>query len=229
MVEWDLRGQPAYTQRTLPHPCVNLAFDAGKTAIFGVVSGSFDYTLQERGRVFGLRFRPGAFRGLLGRPVSSITDTTISLAAVFGCDDAEAERSVLAATDDAGLVAGVEALLRPSLPPPDAKVEEIGAILRLAEQDRELTRVDDLARGAGMSKRALQALFHDYVGVSPKWVLRRYRLHEAADRLSSDGHVDLAGLAQALGYFDQAHFTADFQALIGKPPAAYRSSGLAPA
>lgn len=227
IVEWDLRGQPPYTQRTLPYPCVNLAFDAGRTAIFGVVTGSFEYTLQQSGRVFGLRFRPGAFRGFLGRSVSSITDRTISLAAAFGCEDAAVERSVLGAADDTGMIAAVESMLLPRLPAPDPKVEQIAAILRLAEQDRELTRVDDLAARAGMGKRTLQALFNEYVGVSPKWALRRYRLHEAADRLANDAHIDLAAMAQGLGYFDQAHFTADFQALIGKPPAEYRLAAMA--
>ena len=36
--------------------------------------------------------------------------------------------------------------------------------------------------------------------------------------------VDLVTLAQALGYYDQAHFTTDFEKLVGKPPAAYRRS-----
>jgi AraC-like DNA-binding protein len=227
IVEWDLRGHPAYTQRTLPYPCVNLAFDAGKTAIFGVMTGSFEYTLKDRGKVFGLRFRPGAFRAFLGKSVSSITDSMIALAPVFGCDDTEAERSVFAAPDDAGMIAAAETLLRPSLPSADPKVAQIAAILKMAEQHRELTRVDDLAARAGLAKRTLQALFAEYVGVSPKWVIRRYRLHEAADRMAHDPEVDLAAIAQALGYFDQAHFTSDFQALIGKPPAEYRRTAKA--
>ncbi|MFP3562466.1 AraC family transcriptional regulator, partial [Paraburkholderia sp. SIMBA_049] len=34
--------------------------------------------------------------------------------------------------------------------------------------------------------------------------------------------VDLAELAHALGYFDQAHFTRGFRKLVGKAPAEYR-------
>lgn len=70
--------------------------------------------------------------------------------------------------------------------------------------------------------RALQRLFSDYVGVSPKWVIRRLRLHQAAFRLASAEAFDLARLAQELGYFDQAHFTRDFTNLVGRPPAQYR-------
>src|SRR5579863_5225180 len=64
IVAWDLSGQAPYVQRTLPYPCVNLVFDAGRTAIFGVVRGAFDYRLENRGRVLGVRFLPGGFRGL---------------------------------------------------------------------------------------------------------------------------------------------------------------------
>jgi AraC-like DNA-binding protein len=70
--------------------------------------------------------------------------------------------------------------------------------------------------------RSLQQLFSEYVGVSPKWVIRRFRLHEAADSLAGGDEPDLAALAQRLGYFDQAHFTSDFRKLVGQTPADYR-------
>jgi AraC-like DNA-binding protein len=71
-----------------------------------------------------------------------------------------------------------------------------------------------------MPKRGLQRLFREYVGVSPKWVIQRYRLFEAAERLSA-GEVDDAQLARELGYFDQAHFIRDFKAVVGRSPQAF--------
>jgi len=222
LVEWDLRGKPAHTQRTLPYPCVHLVFDTGRTAIFGVTRGAFDYTLQGAGRVLGLRFRAGAFRAWLGRPVHTLTDRTLAWHELFEGDVGEAEREVLGAAGDAAMVEAAEALLRRRMPAADPQVEVIGRILKIAEDDRSLTRADQLAERAGMSLRALQHLFSDYVGVSPKWVIRRYRLHDAAHRLASGEAPDLAELAQQLGFFDQAHFTRDFHTLVGKPPAEYR-------
>jgi len=226
LVAWDLRDKPAYTQRTLPYPCVNLVFDAGRTAVFGVVRGAFDYTLAGKGCALGLRFRPGAFRALLGRPVHTITDRVLPLPAVFAGvrEDAVAgiERNVLDAGDDAAMVGAAAAFLRTRLPAPDARVEALQAILAQASGDPLLTRVEWLAERAGMSVRALQQLFSDYVGVSPKWVIRRYRLHEAADRLAGGEAIDMAQLAHSLGYYDQAHFTHDFQRLVGLPPQSYR-------
>ena len=57
--------------------------------------------------------------------------------------------------------------------------------------------------------------------MGPKWVIRRYRMHEAAARVADGEEVDWAGLAGALGYADQAHFTRDFTATIGMSPARY--------
>jgi AraC-like DNA-binding protein len=72
-----------------------------------------------------------------------------------------------------------------------------------------------------MGKRTLQRLFSQYVGVSPKWVIKRYRLHEAADQLGAGEVVDWAKLAVDLGYFDQAHFIKDFKTIVGQTPAEY--------
>ena len=80
-----------------------------------------------------------------------------------------------------------------------------------------------LAEASGLPERRLQRMFADYVGVSPKWVMRRARLHEAALRVEADGPaaVDWAALAADLGYADQAHLTRDFTATIGVPPTRY--------
>ncbi|OMG71282.1 AraC family transcriptional regulator [Burkholderia ubonensis] len=222
IVEWDLRDQPPYVQRTLPYPCVNLVFDRRQTGIFGVVSGAFETTLAEAGRVIGLRFRPGAFRAFFGKPVHLLTDKVLPVSTLLDCSDAEAEDVVLGAQDDAGMVSAAESLLLRVLPRPDPQVERIHAILQMLQQDIGLTQVRDLAERAGLGERTLQQLFADYVGVSPKWVICRYRLHEAADKLASGEPIDLTELAHALGYFDQAHFTRDFRKLVGKAPAEYR-------
>ena len=69
--------------------------------------------------------------------------------------------------------------------------------------------------------RALQRLFREYVGVSPKWVINRYRLHEALEQIAAGGAIDWSALALDLGYFDQAHFIRDFRRLVGVSPGAY--------
>lgn len=222
IVEWDLRDQPPYVQRTMPYPCVNVVFDAARTGVFGVPSGAFDYELRQTGKVLGLRFRAGAFRAFLGRPVHTITDQVLPLSSVFPWDGVLTERAVLSGRDDVEMIAAATTLLSPVLPPADPQVERIAAILRIVEQSPGLTRVEKLAARAGIGLRSMQQLFSEYVGVSPKWVIRRFRLHEAARQLAGGKAVDLTDLALSLGYYDQAHFTSDFHKLVGHSPAQYQ-------
>lgn len=229
LVAWQLPAGVVHVQRTLPSPCIHVVFDSGASGVFGVMTGDFAYTLRDSGRVLGTRFRPGAFRGFLGRPAQSITDQQLPLSALFHCDDAEAERSVLDAPDDAAMVAAASVIIRRALPVVDPQIRRIASIFDTIKQQPDITQVRQLADVHGISVRRLQMLFREYVGASPKWVIRRNRLLDAADQLANGADVDLATLAQALGYYDQAHFTSDFEKLVGKPPADYRRSCKQPA
>jgi AraC-like DNA-binding protein len=73
-----------------------------------------------------------------------------------------------------------------------------------------------------MGKRSLQRIFSEYVGQSPKWVIQRYRLHEAIERFRSGDVLDWAQIALDLGYFDQAHLINDFKAMVGYTPTQYQ-------
>ncbi|HEX6673711.1 MAG TPA: helix-turn-helix domain-containing protein [Actinomycetes bacterium] len=221
-VRWDLRGRDPYTQHTLPHPAVHLVADRGRSGIFGVTSGRFARELQGRGWAFGVRFRPAGFHPFLGAPLATLTDRTVAVADVLGRDGGALVERLLSLGEEAPMVAAAEAFLRGRLPPADPQVVAVNRIVDQVVVDRAITKVDHLVERTGMGKRRLQRLFAEYVGVSPKWVIQRYRLHEAVERLAADlGDLDLASLARELGYFDQAHFVKDFKALVGRPPARY--------
>jgi AraC-like DNA-binding protein len=67
----------------------------------------------------------------------------------------------------------------------------------------------------------LQRLFAEHVGCPPKWAIRIYRLNDAAQRITTEGKPDYAGLAVRLGYSDQSHFIRDFRTVTGQSPAGY--------
>jgi len=89
---------------------------------------------------------------------------------------------------------------------------------------REITKVDDIVSRLNPNKRTVQRLFKQYVGVSPKWVIKRYRLHEVAERLAGSEVVDWPEIVLELGYSDQAHFIKDFKTIVGRTPAEYAKS-----
>ncbi len=221
IVTWDLRDQEPYIQETLPHPCVNLVIEEGTSGIFGVVKSKFSRLLEHKGRVFGVKFRPGAFYPFVKSPVSTLTDSSLSLCDAFGIDGRVLEEAILAHEDESTMVELAENFMRARLPERDAYVELINQIVDRIIADREITRVDDVVSRFNLNKRTLQRLFRQYVGVSPKWVIQRYRLHEAAQQLAGGDVMNCAKIAVDLGYFDQAHFIKDFKTIVGRTPAEY--------
>ncbi len=82
-------------------------------------------------------------------------------------------------------------------------------------------RVEHLAAMHHVAPRTLQRLFRRYVGVGPKWVLKRLRIHEAASRLAAASPPRWTELALDLGYYDHAHFIREFRLVVGRSPAEY--------
>ncbi len=221
IIRWDIRGQPPYRQETLPYPNVHLVFERGNSRIVGVMTGKFGYLLKDKGQVFGIKFRPGAFYPFVETDVAAFTDKSLALSEVFGAEIDALVEPMLTLEDDAALVTLAEDFLRDRLPDTDGTVGLIDALVECIRLDRAITKVDDLVARTGINKRTLQRLFHQYVGVSPKWVIQRFRLHEATEHLDEDTAVAGARLAAELGYFDQAHFIKDFKGLVGRSPAEY--------
>ncbi|MFJ9729057.1 DUF6597 domain-containing transcriptional factor [Streptomyces sp. NPDC101209] len=227
LIDWDL-PEP-YVSHVVPHPAVHIVFQCFEgqepfVEVAGVQHGLFVQKLEGRGRVCGIKFRPGAFRPFAPQaPVSRWTGRRVHSPEVFPDADLAA---VLAPEDEAARVAALDAFLLALGPRPDPQADLAAALVERARTDRGIRRVTELARTEGMSVRLLQRLFAGYVGVGPKWVILRYRIHEALEHAETADRIDWATLAADLGYADQAHLVRDFTATVGVPPAAYAAHGL---
>ncbi|MBO4254287.1 helix-turn-helix domain-containing protein [Streptomyces griseorubiginosus] len=226
LIDWDL-PEP-YVSHVVPHPAVHVVFQHFEgqepfVEIAGVQHGLFTQKLEGRGRVCGIKFRPGRFRAFApDRPVSAWTGRRVRSPEVLPDADLAA---VLAPDDETARVAALDAFLLARDPRPDPQAELAAALVERARTDRSIRRVTELARTEGMSVRLLQRLFAAHVGVGPKWVILRYRIHEALERAESSDKLDWATLAADLGYADQAHLVRDFTATVGVPPTAYAAQG----
>ncbi|WP_316758861.1 helix-turn-helix transcriptional regulator [Streptomyces herbicida] len=221
LIDWELT-QP-YASHVVPHPSVNIVFQRFEgqepfAEVAGIGLGLFTQKLEGKGRVCGIQFRPGGYRPFSpDRPVSEWTGKRIRLA---GTDPAP----VLTPDDEDARVAALDTYLLSLGPRPDPQADLAMTLVDRIRTDRTIRRVTDFARSEGMSVRLLQRLFAAYVGVGPKWVILRYRIHEALEHAETDRAVDWAALAADLGYADQAHLVRDFTATVGVPPTAYATN-----
>jgi transcriptional regulator GlxA family with amidase domain len=88
----------------------------------------------------------------------------------------------------------------------------------------EIPRVQELAHGAGLSRRRFSQLFREQIGLTPKLYCRLQRFQNTLKVIASDASVDWAQLALSAGYSDQAHLAHEFHDFAGLSPSAYLAS-----
>jgi len=231
-VEWRV-PVPRQVQ-TLPHPSVHLVFETPRhgAELAGVHTRRFERELAGHGRVFGIKFRPACSGALLPGDATRWTDARVPLSRLPLDIDALSTTLVAPHLDLPSAIALAEAWLGPRLRPLPVHAVVLRDLVERMAVDHELLRVEQAASAVGWDVRTLQRRCLRHVGVSPKWLIRRYRLMEAAERLRAvaGGREDLApsrwrdtlaGLAADLGYCDQSHFSRDFAACVGLSPSRY--------
>lgn len=219
-VRWERGGLPAHTAQTLPHPCVHWTFEHGQARIGGVHSRMWTRELGARGEVLGIKFRPAGFRPWFGRPLHLLRDRELPADQVLG---ALASRMTDAIGAGAPLERSqrLEAVLLAHCPVVPESVRAVNALVAQLADDRSVLRADSLAHASDATLRGLQRRLRDHVGVGPKWIIARYRLHEVLERLRA-GASDLSALAADLGFADAAHLSRDFRRIVGMRLSDYR-------
>lgn len=221
MGRWDLPPDAPHVTELLGDPAMHVVFERGSSRVVGVWTRLWRRTLEGRGLVRALKLRPGAARALFAQPAHDFTNRVVPLASVFEGVPALEDR-VLAPIDEDEAFAVVEGWIRAErVHTPSVETLRAIACVEHVTKDAALGRVEALARVTEMGVRELQRLFREHVGASPKHVIRRVRLQEAALRIEKGELVTLADLAAELGYADQAHLARDFKLATGRSPSAF--------
>lgn len=221
---WSVPPGQEAPQKVLQYPNSLIVVAQDYARFYGVVAGLSTTTLTGDGWAVGVACAPAAGHLLAGRPMAEFTDRAVDVGEVLG--DAgriltDRVRTAMA-HDPAAPTAHAEAIaaftdaLRPRLPVDD-EGELVNRLVAFVESRGDVTRVAQVCDEFGLSERALQRLVHRRIGLTPKWLIQRRRLQEAAERLRTSG-TSLADVAAALGYADQPHFSRDFSSVTGMTP-----------
>ena len=232
-LRWDLPEGESFATQVLPHPTCSLTVELGShrragripgdaVTVTGVVTTRFDVETRGSGRVVGVKFRPGGLAALTGLPASVWTDRVVPAVDVLDGELSAALADPDLVADPTAWVRRAEAGLAALPRSADRRYDQLIAIVADMLDDGSLLTVAEVAARHGVTTRTLQRLFHDYVGVGPKWVLDRYRMHDLVTELDEGYDGTMTDLAHRYGWYDQSHFTRDFTALIGVPPLKYR-------
>jgi AraC-like DNA-binding protein len=240
-VRWDLPEGSTHHQRVLNHPAGHISvgtiddtgvpLEPAAGRVYPMLTGVGERRLSGHGWTVAARTTTGGTGVFIDRPVRAVVDEQIELVAAVPGIDASVVADVTAYESDPAAAAdrlhtGLADVVAQRA---EAQIREARFVAAIAEQietDRTIVRTEELAGTAGVSVRSLQRLFDTHVGVSPSFVIRRWRLIEAAEAARtafSDGTEwqGWADVAARLSYADQAHLARDFRRHLGTTPSAY--------
>jgi AraC-like DNA-binding protein len=180
---------------------------------------------QRRGQAgVQLAVHPLASRALFGMPSAELSDSDYDGSSVLGRRGIELRERVSAAghwRDVFGLIAEylVDARTRRDR---STVRPEVAYAWHLLQRSRGLAPVSAVAERVDLSARHLTTLFQREVGWPPKTVAMLMRFEHATARIAESvrrrAPVDLAAVAVAAGYSDQAHLSREFVRFAGAPP-----------
>lgn len=187
-VSWEIPEGESFKQKVVREPKADIYFDFGKKKWFisEISKSLFEIDLEGKGRVFGIKLRPG-------------TQWIIR--------DSYKDFPLIPEKLDRTRELVDKHLL--SLELIDNKeISKVNEIIDLISKDYQMFKFDNT------SGRKIQRLFKKYIGLSIKWIITRYRVMDAI-KLSKEKPCSWSDLAFKLGYSDQSHLSREFKANTG--------------
>lgn len=236
-----LTGVPRHRRLNVPpmpsaHLMINLAgpvrlYDSAPAVPPAVLAGGWfmgvwsrRFTIEHHApvRLVGVHFKPWGISPFVDVPLTELRDRWVPADAVWGQSFDRLRDRIAGAMTTGEMLQIVEAELRSRLPvAPSCGLELVDHTAGRIEASWGAVPVGALSDGAGVSGNHLAAQFKAHVGLTPKRVARIYRFARLILSVDARYPVDWSRLAQAAGYFDQAHFSKEFKDFTGHTPTAY--------
>lgn len=174
-----------------------------------------------------VRFRSGALRHFCPLPLAALRDEVIAAGDIWGAEGrAIAEQVALAAGHTERLALLLD-WLAACLQRHGKRQPALEHAVRALYYSHRTVRIDALADSLGLSRRQLERLFCQHIGLTPKRFQRTARFHLTVRDLLLGAPPDTLVTALDHGFYDQAHFIHDFEHFVGEPPLRFLQ-GMAP-
>ena len=172
-------------------------------------------------QILNVSFKPGGAYPFLRLPLSELQNQMVSLDAIWGPFATEIrERLYAAATTETRFAVLERSLLaRLCEVPPGHKVVQY-AVAEIARRHGALS-IGALSDLIGISQKHLIAQFKRLVGGTPKELARLYRFKHVLQNIDSMQRAAWMLIARRSHYYDQSHFSKDFESFTGHNPAEY--------
>jgi AraC-like DNA-binding protein len=191
----------------------------------GFVAGLHDtYALTETGGAqagMQIDLTPVGAHLLLGLPMDELAQRVVTLEELFGVDGLLLREAMAEAPGWLERFALVDDFLLGLLDDARSPVPSVTRALHRLHESGGTVPVGAVAAEIGCSRRHLISRFREQVGVTPKLLARIMRFQRVVALVDARTSMGWAEIAQACGYYDQAHMIRDFNQFAGGPPSEF--------
>jgi len=183
---------------------------------------TIESTATETGTI-GIELTPKGLYHLFRLRMHEITDRIVSFEEVFGSLGAKLQQIISEAEDPKAKLMLLQAALTQLLQENEKEYSLLDHALDLLEETHGMIRVQELEAHLGYTRRYLDRLFQEHVGVSPKSLARILRFQEWYQRWTQQQSPTFSSTHVYASYYDQSHFIQEFKRFTGFTPQNYQA------
>lgn len=209
----------------IPDGCVDILFDCDSShpsaEVYGTPLEASSIDLAAGHRYFGVRFTAGLMPDFLATSAQELVSTKQTLLDI-NPDTNQLFEQIINAKNFAQQVTSFEQFY-------DNQVARkcsatTAQVMQSIYANNGNIKIQDMEALTGYTRRTIQRLFVDDVGVTPKLFSRIVRCQSAVYNINHSDNIELSDLAFSLGFSDQSHFQKEFKKLVHATPLFYQSS-----
>jgi AraC-like DNA-binding protein len=170
-----------------------------------------------------IRFEPGGAAAFFAEPLQEFFQESVSASELKGFANIPSIATQLSdMTTNTQRAAFIQQYLHTKIrATPDPLIHEAIKTLKTA---KGAISINSLTKQLYISQDAFEKRFRKTVGMTAKHFSSIVRLRHIIDTYSPEKAPTLTHIAHSAGYFDQAHFSHDFQRFTGQPPRQFFAS-----
>lgn len=220
LVDWHLSNENEHTQQNLPDPNFHLVISERDVKLLGPVSKTYSYSMKGQGRIIGIKFEIGGLINLLTEPMTEYIDKELKAADIFGSAVQDVLLPLYKEGCDSKVINALQEYFKVFVSGCSKQQIATQKLVSIIKNNQDIYKVEQLSVLTNISSRAIQRYFLRYVGLPPKWLIRKYRLSHVLKELESSS-VNVLDIVTKLEYADQSHLIKDFNDFLGVTPGKY--------
>lgn len=224
---WDL---PHTRERLFPTGRMELVIDLSRNhalqppIVSGIYSKSSEINIIPFSSLIGVQFKPGGSLPFFPSAADALHNRRVALTDLWGTTAMQLQEQLVTTPSVTACFQLLEQMLRAQI---ITQVKLHPAVLYALNRFQQMFNGDsvaDVVAETGLSSRRFIQIFRQQVGLTPKLFCRIQRFQQSLHALATRKDVEWVRLANACGYFDQAHFINEFRTFSGLNPTAYLSN-----